>query len=504
MVETREYGFCFGIGSACSCSESLRAAGMQFLSFPFDWIAANDGIRPRADMIAEGFRGFVELEDLEVVPSPEWHGKEFVRNRRIGHVQNHDFPKGVPIVESYPAVKAKYDRRIARLERCIRKSGGKVLVVCIDAPNMERPTTADDCRYVLDRLSDKYPGAEFEMLLLNCEQGVRAESPREETLDGGRIMRLVFDYRDHSPGAEPYAVRLAEVASVLRARFMVRDYRTWGERRAEKGRKRASKMGRKGSVGWLRYRLFKFGQACADLRRALAPRVLRARLRQRKFDHFVSLGVNCEVAFRFQYRWGFLDSSLFAWSQGYGLKNLIDTLGRLDDLGAGEMTQLPVSEMWQCGNTGMAFHGKLSYEQGKRPPPPEARIADREDLRGRIGYLREKFRAYARDDKSVLYAYRINSSECGLGVGERLDALQRALEAVGARNYTLLVVTEEAVAGRIPSAAHRVVRSVRRFNPMDRVTDLELGDTIGWDAVFTEFAPAVIQRKKHAFKFETH
>ena len=39
---------------------------------------------------------------------------------------------------------------------------------------------------------------------------------------------------------------------------------------------------------------------------------------------------------------------------------------------------------------------------------------------------------------------------------------------------------------------------------MDRVTDPGLGDTVGWDAVFTEFAPAEIQRKKHAFKFETH
>ncbi len=54
----------------------------------------------------------------------------------------------------------------------------------------------------------------------------------------------------------------------------------------------------------------------------------------------------------------------------------------------------------------------------------------------------------------------------------------------------------------MPPGPNRLFRAVAKFNPCDRVTDADAGDTLGWKAIFSEFAPAKLLPKKHAFKFE--
>ena len=87
-------------------------------------------------------------------------------------------------------------------------------------------------------------------------------------------------------------------------------------------------------------------------------------------------------------------------------------------------------------------------------------------------------------------------------IEEKVNAVQRALESRGARNYTLVIVTERAARGKIAPAPNRVVRTVRAFNPGSSVVKEKLGDPAGWQALFAEFTPAKILPKKHLFKFE--
>jgi len=67
-----------------------------------------------------------------------------------------------------------------------------------------------------------------------------------------------------------------------------------------------------------------------------------------------------------------------------------------------------------------------------------------------------------------------------------------------------VVVVEQAARGKISSASNRVVRAVKKFNPRGSVTDVALGDSAGWRALYSEFTPKKILPKKHAFKFEKH
>ena len=38
MKEKRSYDLIFGIGEACSCTQSLRDSGLQIFSYPLDWL----------------------------------------------------------------------------------------------------------------------------------------------------------------------------------------------------------------------------------------------------------------------------------------------------------------------------------------------------------------------------------------------------------------------------------------------------------------------------------
>jgi len=496
------YDFIFSIGSACSCTQVLRAAGLQHGTFPFDWITIRDrpaDIRFRADLMADDFNDWFTREAMSFRQSPSWHLCDFYRDTKMGITFNHDFPKGVPFDEAFDAARARYDRRIARLFRCIRTSQ-KVLAVRIDRPDQEYPTTFEDCRYVCKRLSEKFPGVRFEVLLLTCQEGVPFEQRRE--VSEGDVTQVTFDYKSRAPEAQTYTPDMALLAQYFRERYVVRDYRTKEERHAEQRRVRQARYEKYDANGWLSYRIARLTRQFSDHIRSLG--IERLRKNGCKYDHVVPLGMNCEVAFRFFCSWHFVESSLFAWSRVEGLDHLSRVLDNLDELFSGSATLEPRSRMWQCDRTKVYLHGRFrAGKPGSPPPLEEAQKADLQDLRGRVGHLREKFRNYLRDDKSTLFVYRLNESDgVGTSLNERLERLERSLAALGAKNWKLLVICEADALSKMPSGEHRQFRAVRKFNPSNRVTDASLGDKVGWQRIFAEFGPVKVLEQRHRFKFE--
>ena len=125
------------------------------------------------------------------------------------------------------------------------------------------------------------------------------------------------------------------------------------------------------------------------------------------------------------------------------------------------------------------------------------------DVCPEVERLAEDFRMRLANDEETLLVYRLAEGEGGNpNLGERLDGLEAAVAALGARNWKLLVVClESALAKMPPPSANRVYRSVRAFTPDEHETWGELGDPVGWNAIFTEFAPASKPSKKRTSKF---
>ena len=121
----------FSIGEDCGCAMLLNAAGLRDMSSPFDWLTKAT-FATRIDLLCSRFEGFLEREDLQSLPKPTQgyvdQNNDYYANRRLDFYYYHDFAAGVPLDESYSLVKAKYDRRIARLLARLDR-GGKVLMI---------------------------------------------------------------------------------------------------------------------------------------------------------------------------------------------------------------------------------------------------------------------------------------------------------------------------------------------------------------------------------------
>ncbi len=231
-----------GVGQACSCSQALRAAGLQLLSFPFDWLivekgAAGSGLGVYSQAIENDFADWFLKDDfVEVGPSDRGH--VVWRNTRT-HVEfRHDFDAGVELSENLQAVESKYRRRIRRMYDLIANSQ-KVLLVRLDAPAGDMPkTTVDECRCQLEVFRKRFPQVSFNLLLFSQDAQIPFDA-REFTDCGDSISRIRFDYQNHDPRMGSFHPDFNLVKQVLTSRFCVRDYRTDTERETHAKLRRA-------------------------------------------------------------------------------------------------------------------------------------------------------------------------------------------------------------------------------------------------------------------------
>ena len=225
----KQYDLVFGLGPACSCSQTLRKAGLQHLSFPYDWIGPHTDlydvdVSRRTDQICNEFAGWFDPADFEPAGSSDQSGKDHYFNSELKLIFLHDFIKGSSFQEAFPAVQAKYQRRIARLLELIRASKN-VLLVRVDRPDVPSRTPFEECRYARKRLGEKFAPTAFDMVVLSHESGRPFADMKVDQPEEG-LTRLSFDYDDTTPGAPSYQPIFELTAKALSDRFTVRDYRT--------------------------------------------------------------------------------------------------------------------------------------------------------------------------------------------------------------------------------------------------------------------------------------
>lgn len=508
-MKKRHYDLIFSLGVTCVCSQALRRAGLQLASFPWDWIARLT-VLERLRIACDDFRDWPRLEDLEWMRSPDIAGnKPHVECRRTGLCFLHDFRQGESVESQYGQFIEKYRRRFRRFTSCM-ESSRRVLMVSIVNPFNPVTPSIDECRECRRILSERFNGVKCDFLLLTVDEGRSFSDRVEEEVDEG-LLHVAYDYRKLPANRLGDPIVLDQVAQYLASRFSVRDYRTVEEkksyaklvkrRRTERLRNRMAKFG--ATSRW-QYELYRLRKSLRSVACVIGPRELLARRRQKRFDQIAILGANCETAFRFLSRWGFLDSSLFAWSFVPGLDALSFALENLDSIPNGGLSFNNRAKMWKSACAGIHFHGRMKFDMPMPPPTEQELDEDLADLRGRLGHLVEKLKTYLQNDKSTLLALRLPESDSSCDdLPEKFARLENALDRVGARNCTLLVICRRDSLRKLPpETEHRVYRCVKAFNPHSCAVLAETGDPVAWHAIFTEFAPTKIQKKAHAFKFE--
>lgn len=222
----KEYDFAFSCGYSCAVTEALRAADLQFASFPFDW-TASPGFRRCAKMIADDFEGWMEKDDLELVDiRRRGINKHVYLNRRTKFGFVHDFSSFKTFDESFSKVAQKYARRIERLDAQLRQAK-RVLAVCAEWPILPRITDAEleETREILQR---KFPNAEFDLLYFHCEAGRKGS---EVVRVGEHITIVANDYRTFEYGEVNHEMDNAALIEYLKREVRAVDPRSEEEKR---------------------------------------------------------------------------------------------------------------------------------------------------------------------------------------------------------------------------------------------------------------------------------
>ena len=253
-TQKKIYDLVFPLGEACSCTETLRKAGLQHLSFPFDWITHADPnderakhyVLYRAKDIASRFRGWFRPEDFALVSTKQGNGKDVYINRALNLVFNHDFPSGMEFRHAFELVNARYRKRSARLLQLLG-AAQRVLIVRMERPCDKLlkpiPTLPEDCRELRRVMGAAFPNATFDVFVFRFERGRAEKDLIEEEIEPG-LTQVTFDYHDYKPGLLEFAVCLKRTAAILSSRFAVVDYRTPEEIHAYRQRLRRETLNR--------------------------------------------------------------------------------------------------------------------------------------------------------------------------------------------------------------------------------------------------------------------
>ena len=222
----KDYDLAFSMGFSCGGTMALRKVGMQFASYPLDWIGA-PGVVKTAKMVESGFANWLEREDLELVDvragSFDMH---VYRNRRTGFGFPHDFSSFYRLDEIFGRIREKYLRRITRFDAHLR-AAKKVFVCYIERP-IDPPASDADLIEARRILSAKYPGAEFDLVYFWQENG--REGFAERTVGEG-IVSVACDYRRMDHGEVSHAISYGVPAEWFRRNIRVADRRTEEEKR---------------------------------------------------------------------------------------------------------------------------------------------------------------------------------------------------------------------------------------------------------------------------------
>ena len=207
MENLAKYDLAFSIGHACACSMTLRAAKMQFASFPLDWITGGT-IATRTALVTSSFDGWMEKDD----------------NRKTGFTHLHDFPDA-PIETSLHDVSEKHRRRAQRLTRLI-ESSSRILVVYLARPK-ETPLPLSDFTESLAALNRRFPGKDFDIIRFTCDSD-RPFASRLVSHPAEHVTEISFDYRDPKRDANMELTAQA----LIDLDVAVKDYRSAAERKA--------------------------------------------------------------------------------------------------------------------------------------------------------------------------------------------------------------------------------------------------------------------------------
>lgn len=221
----KDYDFAFSLGAACSCSQALREAGLQFVSSPFDWVGSPSVLKS-VEALAGEFDGWFRKDDLDLVDvRREPLSTQCFINRKTGFAFYHEFCLDQPFDALYPVVAERFHRRGMRLLDNLRNSR-TALAVYVEAPFREQGTDADFVA-ARRRLAEAFPRTEISLMAFRKARSGTA--PLVLTPAPG-VTVLELDFVQYEDGVVSHEVDRSYFTRYLKENCRVADVRTEAEK----------------------------------------------------------------------------------------------------------------------------------------------------------------------------------------------------------------------------------------------------------------------------------
>ncbi len=228
----------------------------------------------------------------------------------------------------------------------------------------------------------------------------------------------------------------------------------------------------------------------------------------RPFDHYVSLGYNCEVSFRIQdYLGKPIESYPLTWAYVHDLSRLAAALEKRGEL-LGRMLPQKGSDMFRDADYDIAFHVRASADELFRADGSlREEIAEPalEELRSRYRHLTEKFSELLLSDDRTLFVLKVREDGYRQSWLKNLFAFLVENYFALSGGFRLLVVSEERwfnekEAKRFWRGEDRILFATVENFAADDKTDRD-GDIDGWMRAFAyadkDSASFFEKNKKH-------
>ena len=252
----KTYDFIFSLGASCAVSMALRDAGLQFASFPFDWIGS-PGLLPEVEMVESGFRNWFEREDLKLwdVRHEEGAVQRVYKNMRTRFGFPHEFTNAFTFEAGYEKTREKYDRRIARFFKTLKSTKNALGIYLEVATRLRLPD--DKLADARRRLAAQFPGLALDLVYIYEDPAHRVP---EVVSESGGVTVVRAHYGKFLDGRPMHTVDRSEIVRFIHENFTVAGHDIVGEKaryEAEEKRRRKGHWGKGRCEQWINRKLFK-------------------------------------------------------------------------------------------------------------------------------------------------------------------------------------------------------------------------------------------------------
>lgn len=210
MNNKNKYDIIYSLGSSCATAQYMQKHFLRITSGPFDWLI-NVDFKTKIEMILNNFDRFLNLEDLAL--------KDDKINKKTAHYINkynnliflHDFPANIPLEESFPLIKQKYERRINRFYNLISKKQ-KVLLIWYSCDYKTEDSIVEDlCEQVCKKFNKK-----IDFLIIEHD-----ESKNLEEIESYKIGNNIIRYRLYAKDPLELVLGRTDVLSMIFSNFSI-------------------------------------------------------------------------------------------------------------------------------------------------------------------------------------------------------------------------------------------------------------------------------------------